>query len=213
MSSSVAVATVGQSYDSTLTATGGSAPYWWTITEGYLPLGLALDSASGRIDGVPIQTGQFSFTAVVKDSAAIQQQQASQSLTLSVNVPRLAITTPALPSGASGEPYGIQLQATGGVPPYTWSVSSGGLPAGLELNPLTGVISGTPQEEGTFTVTIQVTDSNNPPSYALLRIGAPEGKSRPALSRLDESCLGKPCFRNLTPAVTALFPSPTYIAR
>jgi len=42
--------------------------------------------------------------------------------------------------------YSCQLQATGGTPPYTWSLPSDVLPRGLTLNASTGLIGGIPQE-------------------------------------------------------------------
>lgn len=48
-----------------------------------------------------------------------------------------------------GVPYSFTMTATGGFPPYTWSIVAGALPAGLALNPVTGVIDGTPTEQGT----------------------------------------------------------------
>jgi hypothetical protein len=71
----------------------------------------------------------------------------------------LSITTTSLPSGTAGVMYGVTLAATGGVSPYTWSVSVGSLPAGLALTPSTGAISGTPSASGTLSFTVQVTDS------------------------------------------------------
>ena len=57
--------------------------------------------------------------------------------------PPLTITTNSLPAGSVNAPYSQTLQASGGAPPYTWSVISGGLPIGLTLNGSTGEISGT----------------------------------------------------------------------
>ena len=75
------------------------------------------------------------------------------------NAPAALAITPAAPSaGVAGSAYGpITLTATGGLAPYTWSAAS--LPSGLNLNPGTGVISGTPAvgTEGSYTLT--VTDS------------------------------------------------------
>lgn len=70
----------------------------------------------------------------------------------------LHITTTSLPDGEVGVQYNFQLVATNGVPPYSWSLSSGSLPAGLTLNG-TGVISGTPQKEGILGFNIKVADS------------------------------------------------------
>jgi fibronectin type 3 domain-containing protein len=58
------------------------------------------------------------------------------------------------------------LAATGGLPPYTWSVIQGSLPAGLTLDANSGVISGTPTAPGTFNFTMQVSDSESPPATA-----------------------------------------------
>ena len=69
------------------------------------------------------------------------------------------ITTPPLPSGTVSVPYTVGFTAQGGAPPYTWS-EAGNLPAGLMLDPDTGVISGTPTTNGTSNFTVTVTDSN-----------------------------------------------------
>jgi hypothetical protein len=72
------------------------------------------------------------------------------------------VTTASLPSGTVNTPYTATLNAVGGKKPYTWSISSGSLPAGLTLNPATGVISGTPTASGTSTFTVMVIDSESP---------------------------------------------------
>jgi hypothetical protein len=58
-----------------------------------------------------------------------------------------------------GAPYDATVSATGGTPPYTWRISSGSLPSTVALAATTGNISGTPSTSGTFTPTLQVTDS------------------------------------------------------
>lgn len=63
--------------------------------------------------------------------------------------------------GASSSYAGFTVTATGGVPPYAYSVASGSLPAGITLNPSTGVVSGTPalNSEGVYAgIVIRVTD-------------------------------------------------------
>ena len=70
----------------------------------------------------------------------------------------LQISTPAtLPSAAVGTAYTATLTVTGGRAPYSW-IAASALPAGLTLNPGTGVITGTPSTAGTFTTSITVTD-------------------------------------------------------
>ena len=58
------------------------------------------------------------------------------------------------------------LAATGGTPPYTWSIVGGSLPPGLTLTPSSGAITGTPTAIGNFSFTAQVTDSSGPPQTA-----------------------------------------------
>jgi large repetitive protein len=75
----------------------------------------------------------------------------------------LSITTTSLPNVQVGTAYGTTLTATGGTTPYTWSLTSGTLPAGLSLNASTGAITGTPAASASATVlTFQVTDSGSP---------------------------------------------------
>lgn len=76
--------------------------------------------------------------------------------------PPLQIVTESLPSGTVGIGYEAALQATGGVPPYTWGVASGTLPMGLMLHPAEGMISGTPTASGTWTFTAAVSDDSVP---------------------------------------------------
>lgn len=77
--------------------------------------------------------------------------------------PALAVTTDSLPSATAGFPFTAPLQAADGTGPYTWAVASGStLPGGLSLDPTTGTISGTPTKSGTYTFSVQVTDSSSP---------------------------------------------------
>ncbi|HVN21203.1 MAG TPA: putative Ig domain-containing protein [Dongiaceae bacterium] len=80
---SLATATQGTAYNQSLTATGGTAPYSWSISSGALAGGLTLSSA-GSLSGTPTQSGQFSFTAQVKDTSS-PQLSASKSFALTVN--------------------------------------------------------------------------------------------------------------------------------
>src|SRR4029434_1761146 len=77
----------------------------------------------------------------------------------------VTITTSSLPGGRVGSSYAATIAATGGTPPYKWSVVSGSVPSGLSLSS-SGDLSGTPQTAGTFTFTVQVADNrgngNNP---------------------------------------------------
>jgi hypothetical protein len=69
------------------------------------------------------------------------------------------ITTTSLPNGKVGVLYSATLSASGGMPPYTWSIVSGSLPAGLTLASNTGVISGKPTQRTTKSFTVRVKDT------------------------------------------------------
>jgi hypothetical protein len=161
---SLASATAGTGYSATLGATGGTAPYTWSIASGSLPAGVTL-STSGVISGTPTASGSFVITADVKDSEATPQL-ASYSETLTVAAPAaLAVKPITLSSATTGSAYSATLSATGGIPAYTWSVASGALPTGLTLSS-SGAISGTPTATGTFSFTAQVKDSEATPKTA-----------------------------------------------
>jgi hypothetical protein len=74
----------------------------------------------------------------------------------------LEITTTSLPGATVGTTYAAGLLATGGLAPYTWSVSAGNLPAGLSLT--AAEIGGVPTASGTTSFTVKVTDSEGPPT-------------------------------------------------
>ena len=73
--------------------------------------------------------------------------------------PTLTVSTTSLPAAATGIAYSQTVAAVHGTSPYTWSVSSGSLPAWASLNSSTGAITGTPSSgQGGSTFTIEVTD-------------------------------------------------------
>ena len=147
--------TVSVPYSFALVAKGGTKPYTWANTAGSLPPGITMDT-SGVLGGTPTSAGSFNFTAKVTDHLNFT---ASKAFSLTISSP-LQITSPSvLPPGSPGEAYSQTLTATGGTPPYSWSVALGSLPAELSLNPSTGIIAGTAGASGTFTFTVQVTSS------------------------------------------------------
>jgi subtilisin family serine protease len=82
----------------------------------------------------------------------------------------VSITTSSLPNGLQNTTYSATLTATGGSPPYTWSILSGTLPAGLALNASTGAITGTPTGSGTSSFTAKVQDAAGQTATAVLSI-------------------------------------------
>ena len=163
---SLASGKVGTAYGATLGATGGTTPYKWSITSGTLNTGLSL-SGSGAISGTPTVAGTSSFTVQVTDSSA-PALTATQtfSLVIASNTSTLTISTTSLADGQVGGSYSATATATGGTTPYTWSLASGTLPAGLTLGGSTGTISGSPTASGTSSFTLKVTDSSSPAQTA-----------------------------------------------
>ncbi len=130
-------------------------PFNWTVTDSELPPGFSLDARSGVLSGMPTTAGSFSFTIVVTSTPnkiyAIQG--------FSINVSSLCFLTTSLPDGDLNSFYRQSLIASGGVPPYTFGIKSGNLPTGLSLDTKSGLISGTPTAIGTYTFSLEVSDS------------------------------------------------------
>jgi len=192
---------VSVAYNATLAATGGTTPYTWSLTTGSLPAGLSLNALTGAITGTPTVTASaVALTLKVTDSGSPAQSQTAI-LALTVNASALLITTTSLPNGQVRNPYSASLVATGGMPPYTWAVTSGSLPAGLTLNPVTGAITGTPTATANATaLTFSVTDSGSPLQTQTVNLAltiAPV--SFTLVQHTAATCTSSPCADDITP--------------
>jgi hypothetical protein len=147
----------GVDYSFQLLFVGGVPPRTWTPGTGTIPPGLSL-SSSGVISGKPTQVGTFTFTVRLTDSAPTTVTSQPLQITV-VPGPLVIVTTGDLTRGTVNSSYSFTLQKLGGASPYTWQFTGGALPAGLALNPSSGVISGTPTQFGTFSFTVMLTDS------------------------------------------------------
>jgi hypothetical protein len=152
--------TVGTAYSSTLSASGGTAPYTWAIASGSLPPGILLGVASGILSGTPTTQGTYTFTAQAQDANG---ERGMATFTINVNAAgsTLSLTQGTLPNGTVGTPYSATIGVTGGTSPYSCTITSGTLPAGLTLGAAC-LVSGTPTTAGTTTVMVKATDSSNP---------------------------------------------------
>ncbi|CAN0409753.1 unnamed protein product, partial [Phaeothamnion confervicola] len=153
--SSLPNATVSIAYSQSLSASGATGAVTFTRTAGTLPTGLSL-SSGGVISGTPTAAGSFSFTVQATDTLF---NTGTRAYTVTVNLAPLTITPTSLPAGTVGTSYSQSVTASGGTGPYAYSTLSGSLPAGLTLNTLSGLISGTPTTGGTSNFTIGATDS------------------------------------------------------
>jgi uncharacterized protein (TIGR03437 family) len=162
----------GVTYLATCTASGGIAPYNWSIVSGALPPGLAPGATTGSsftVSGTPTSTGSYSYAVKVTDSNSPQQTQ-SQSYSGAITLPPASITSLNCTSGANGPStvgvwYADTCTASNGTAPFSWSISAGALPAGVTLNGLasaTATISGTPTAAGPYSYTLTVSDSTSP---------------------------------------------------
>jgi large repetitive protein len=145
---------VAVTYSTQLTVTAGTSPFVWSVSTGALPGGLTLNAAAGLLSGTPTVAGSFTFTVQVVDASG---QTATKSVTLVIAAAPTMTFAPA--AGEVSIAYSQQPVITGGTGPFTWAVSAGSLPAGVTINPSTGLISGTPTASVTAGVTITATDS------------------------------------------------------
>lgn len=153
LTSSLPPAAIGQSYQTDLTATGGTPPYSFNIQSGQLPTGLTLNSA-GRLSGIPSVAGAYPLTFRVVDAAS---NSAQTTLTLNVGSSLLSFVTTTLPNATAGVLYDFNVQASGGTPPYVFSVASGNFPTGISLA-TDGRITGTATATAAVNLTLRVTD-------------------------------------------------------
>ena len=134
----------------TFSAEGVSAgTVLWTTSSDVLPAGLTL-STEGLLSGTTNESGTYTFSVyafVSNDVSAMK----SVRLTVSPSSP-VPILTAALPDGVVSQDYYAELDAT--VEGVSWSRRDGTLPPGLTLYP-NGVISGTPEEAGSFGFTVR----------------------------------------------------------
>lgn len=100
------------------------------------PRQVAIEIRRGRDDAIVYATFVEEFTAVAAPN----------------------IVTASLAQGRVNDFYSQSLAASGGVPPYQWSVVNGALPSGVALSS-GGIVSGTPAQVGSFPVTLRVQDA------------------------------------------------------
>ena len=148
----LADATGGVEYADSIGVRGGLPPYAFELIAGALPDGLeGPDPADGIISGTPepaCTASDATLTVQVTDGDAPAQSDTRAGIDLAVNPATLDITA-----------YDQRVVASGGVPPYSFAITSGSLPSQLSLNANTGRITGTPDTLETRAFSVRVTDS------------------------------------------------------
>ena len=119
---------------------------------------------------------KHAISSVILLATLAAAQTASKPLSIVISPPPLTITTTSLPAGVTGLAYSGALTASGGVQPYTWTITAGALPAGLTLS-TTGVISGIPTSPGTANFTVTVKDATAVSHSIDIRWDAPKAAS------------------------------------
>lgn len=182
-------ATAGVTYTQAFVATGGVAPYQYTLSAGTLPAGLTLDVSTGQLAGTPTQAGSFDFSITATDSTAGTAATATRAYTLAVSAPTIVVDPDTLPTALQSVAYTQALSARGGTAPYTFTLDAGTLPTGMTLS-AEGALSGTPSATGSFEVTIRATDAlgfSGTRTYALTVIARPDPTRDPEVRGLLEA--------------------------
>ncbi len=158
---------IGVPYNFQFAASGGTPQLLWTLTPGNLPAGFSINAATGVLTGTASSPVVANFSVSVTDFWG-----AVNSKNFQLNIP--ATLTLTAPSSAAqvGVPYSSALVATGGVAPYTFSISVGSLPPVLSLNTTTGAITGTPTTANTYNFTAKVVDSSGTPAGTVTTNGS-----------------------------------------
>jgi len=154
-------ATVGAAYTAAITPASGGGSYNYMATG--LPSGLALNSSTGAITGIPTAASAMAYSVVITATDTNDASLSiSQTYSLLVNPPTITLTPTTLTAGTFGSSYGQSVSAAGGVGPYTYALASGSsLPAGLSLSSA-GAITGTPIAAGSaYSFTIIATDTGS----------------------------------------------------
>lgn len=152
--STIANGVVGVAYTQSLSSTGGTAPYTYSVTGGTLPANVAL-STSGNLTGTPTTVQSTTFIVTSTDSFA-----STGAFTYNVGIaaPTIILDPTTLPDVIVNHSYSANIVAYGGTPPYTFAVTDGELPPGISLS-TTGYFTGTPTTDATFEFTVTATDS------------------------------------------------------
>lgn len=152
----------GEYYLDSIQVSGTVGSCMWKITEGVLPKGLSLNSATGKISGIVSENSKSScFKIRVSDDESCFTYDEKEFLIYIISDPLLFIATRQLTKAQQRSMYQYDLEAKGGFQPYHWEILKPlNLPDGLSLNSC-GILSGIPNECGDFYFTVTLEDNMN----------------------------------------------------
>ena len=150
--STVPAGPVGVPYNQNFSASGGAVPYVFSNEVGRLPNVLTL-TPGGSLTGTP-QLATVPFEIWATDADGRESRANSSAWVMSYGLTLNAT----FPNGSVNQAYSVAISVSGGTAPYVCSLFSGALPAGV-TTANNCIISGTPTTAGTYTFTVQATDS------------------------------------------------------
>lgn len=171
LTASLPQGTTGRNYSGgRFVATGGAAPYIYSITEGALPSGLSLAPNDGTISGTPSLACTCNVTVTSTDANGFA---ATLPATIVVtDPPPLRVSAPIVQNGYIGTPMTFSLSASGGSGQgyvFSWA-SADAFPPGVSLDTNSGLVSGTPYDYYDRTLTFSVSDSTGATASSPARI-------------------------------------------
>ena len=147
-------------YNGSLAIAGGTAPYTCQLNgTGALPAGITLGS-NCTLSGTPTAFGTFTFGVYATDSST-PVRAGTMTVSLTVAPSPVVFSSNSLPVGVVSLPYSTTVGLSGGVTPYTCTLNSGSMPAGLTLSSACK-ITGTPTAAATYSLSVKATDSATP---------------------------------------------------
>lgn len=185
----------GSSYFATFTGVGGTPPYTFSLVTGTLPTGITLGT-NGNLTGTSSASGSYPITVRITDATGAS---ATATTTLTVTTGNaLTISTTALPTARRGQAYTAVVTASGGRAPYFYLLGPGSsVPPGLSFSE-TGILSGTPTTDGTYTFVVRTQDFNNEIVAKTLSLTVTSAALDISNTSLPNGIVGTPYSVNLT---------------